>query len=165
MQFRSTLSAMEMTMNVSNLRITVIRSVLATFFLFLHLHCGNSSAACSRLGFDRNNFQGVFGCYYLVAETGGFVGGIHHAHDDHACIVLTPDSLFNQYLSDTLYRSTKFVLSWRVERDSRRWAQISFDNGTDPGRLAASWSNDSLWVGAAGPIMDAISFLYVRCSH
>jgi hypothetical protein len=126
------------------------------------LSCINA-LPCSKVNYDRQISDGLFGCYQKVAQTGGFVGGIHEASDDNSCIVLSPDSLYRRYVGDSVIQSLKFVITWEKDRYNRSVAQLTFDNGDDPGRLACSWQNDSLWVGHAGPIMDAISFLYVKC--
>jgi hypothetical protein len=130
--------------------------------LSLELSCSNA-LPCSRVHHDRQISDGLFGCYQKVAATGGFVGGTHEASDDNGCIVLTQDSLYKQFVGDSVMLSIKFGVTWQKDRDNRSVARLTFDNGNDPERLACSWQNDSLWVGCAGPIMDAISFLYVKC--
>src|SRR2546426_3726618 len=132
MQCLPPITSLEIALKRSNVRCTALTIVVVIFLSVPRWQCATSMTACARVPFDRTNSDGIFGCYYLVAQGGGIVGGIHEAHNEHACIVLSPDSLIKLYSGDTLYRSSKFVLSWRNYRDGRRTTLITFDSETYP---------------------------------
>lgn len=137
--------------------------ILFTFVSFVHSGCTAPSTLCSRLGFDGPASGGISGCYLLRAQVGGIIGKFRETGDEHGCIVLTSDSLFKEYVNDTLTASRKYSLSWVTNPAGERRAILSFTGEAESIRMGASWTNDSLWVGPVEMFPDAQSSLYVKC--
>jgi hypothetical protein len=149
-------------MITNSVRITMVIIFIVSISL-ASLHCGISTGARSGIIYDQRNSTEMFGCYHLVATVGGIQGGgIHEAEDERMHIVLTPDSLFNEYFSDTLYRSMKFAVSWKNEGIELRTASLVFDHGANPEHLSAVWRHDSLFVGTTEVFPDAGGSIFVK---
>ncbi len=127
-------------MNVNRNKGELILTSIMLISSFYAWFCTYSSL-CHRMGFDKIQHRGIFGCYYAIARAGGFAGGVYAERDDTGCIVLTPDSLFKIYENDSLVISQKFSVLWQTLTNGHQIAKFDFRNGYEPipRRLGVSW--------------------------
>lgn len=150
--------------NVQTKRATMSRVLFSFFFIWglpwLLGGCGHN--ACTKMGLDKIDSHGIFGCYYDKSWGGGYTGETFQT-DGKSCIVLRPDSSLEMYTSDTLTFRKRFTVYWENVGKNRQYGKIIFVPVADRSGTVYTVSEEG-WIGVGNPqFKDSFSTGYKKC--